>query len=52
MGQGWGQMIITVMLIYRYWVNMALREKLSDIIVSEKYEVYSTQKANIAFALA
>ena len=31
---------------------MAYSEKLSDIIDLEKCEVYSTKKANIAFALA
>ena len=31
---------------------MAYSEKLSDIIVLEKCEVYSTKKAYIAFALA
>ena len=31
---------------------MAGGERLSDIIVLEKCEVYSTKKANIAFALA
>ena len=31
---------------------MAYSEKLSDIIVLEKCEVYSTKKANIAFGLA
>ena len=30
---------------------MAYSEKLSDIIVLEKCEVYSTKKANTAFAL-
>ena len=31
---------------------MAYSEKLSDIIVLEKCEVYNTKKVNIAFALA
>ena len=49
---GWGKFFITAMLIYRHWVIMAYREKLSDIIVLGKCEVYSTKKANIAFAFA
>ena len=49
---GRGKILITVMLIYRHWVIMTYSEKLSDIIVLKKCEVYSTQKANIAFALA
>ena len=50
---GWGKVLITVMLIYGHWVIMTYSDKLSDIIVLEKCEVYSTQKlANIAFALA
>ena len=36
------------MLIYRHWVILAYSEKLSDIIVLEKCEVYSTKKANKA----
>ena len=44
--------IQTLMLINRHWVIMAYSEKLSDIIDLEKCEVYSTKKANIAFALA
>ena len=31
---------------------MAYSEKLSDFIILEKCEIYSTKKANIAFALA
>ena len=41
---GWGKILITVMLIYRYLVIMAYSEKLSDIIVSDNCEVYSTNK--------
>ena len=47
----WDNILITVILIYRQWVIMTNSEKLSDIIILEKCEVYST-KANIAFALA
>ena len=47
-----GKILITVMLIYGHWVIMAYSEKLSDIIVWEKCEVYATKKANISFALA
>ena len=36
--------LITVMFIYRHWVTMAYSEKLSDIIVLEKCEFYSTKK--------
>ena len=43
---GGGKILITVMLIYRYWLIMAYQEKL------EKCEVYSTKKAHIAFAFA
>ena len=43
---------ITVMLIFRHLVIMANSGKLSDIIGLEKCEVYTTKKANIAFALA
>ena len=49
--RGCGKILITVMLIYRHWVIMAYRAKLSDILVLEKCEVY-LHKANIAFALA
>ena len=45
-------LLITVMLIYRQWVIMACSEKLSDTIFLEKFKVYTTKKANIAFALA
>ena len=51
--RGWGKTLITVMLIYRLMEIIAYSEKLSDIIILEKCEVYSTKiKANIAFALA
>ena len=40
------------MFIYSHWVIMANSDKLSDITVLEKYEVYSTKKANIAFAFS
>ena len=40
------------MLIYRHLVIMAHSGKLSNIIGLEKCEVYTTKKANIAFALA
>ena len=50
--KGLGKVLITVMLIYRHWVIMAYCEKLADIIVFEKCEVYSTQKSHIDFALA
>ena len=36
--------LITVTLIYMHLVIMAYSEKLSDIIVFEKCEVYSTKK--------
>ena len=50
-GQGWDQILITVMHnVYRHYVIVAYSEKLSDIIVLKKFEVYSTKKANIAFA--
>ena len=49
---GWGKILITVMLIYRHCVIKAFSEKLSDLVVLEKCEVHSAQKANIAFALA
>ena len=49
---GWCKILITVLLIYRHWVIMAYSEKLSDIIIFEKCEVYYTKKANIDFALA
>ena len=39
-----GIILITVMLIYSHWVIMTCSEKLSDIIVLEKFEVYSTKK--------
>ena len=42
---GLAKILITV-------IFMAYSEKLSDIIVLEKFELYSTKKANIAFALA
>ena len=50
--RGRGIFFNIVMLIYRHWVIMTYSEILSDIIVLEKCEVYSTKKANIAFALA
>ena len=52
MVRGRGKILITAMLIYRHWVIMAYSEKLADIMVLEKCEVYSTKKDNIAFALA
>ena len=36
----------------RHWVITAYSEKLLDIIALEKYEVYTTKKANKAFASA
>ena len=51
-GGGDGTFLITVMLIYRHWVIMAYSNKMSDIIVLKKCEVYSTENVNIAFALA
>ena len=37
---GWGKLFIAVMLIYRHWVIMAYRKKLSGIIALGKSEVY------------
>ena len=40
----WGsKILVTVMLIFRHWVIIDYSEKLSDIIVLLKYEVYSTK---------
>ena len=44
LGVRWGKILITVMLIYRHWVFMPYSGNLSDIIVLEKCEVYSTKK--------
>ena len=41
---GWGKILITVLLIYSHWVIKAYSEKLFDVIVLEKCEVYSTKK--------
>ena len=41
------KILITVMLIYSHWVIIAHSEKLSDIIVLEKCEVYTTEKPNL-----
>ena len=38
----WDKMLITVMLIYRYWVIMSYSENLSDITDLGKCEVYYT----------
>ena len=43
-GGGGGKILIIVILIYRHWVIIANSEKLSDIIVLEQCEVYSTKK--------
>ena len=51
-GSGGGVIFITVMLIYRHWVIIAFSEKLSDIIILGKCEVYPTKYPNITFALA
>ena len=40
---GGGEIVITVMLIYRHLVSMVYSEKLSDIIVFEECEVYTTK---------
>ena len=49
--EGWGKILITVMLIYRHWVIIALSEKLSDISFGEILSLLH-KKANIAFELA
>ena len=49
---GWGNIFITVMLIYWHWVIMVYNENLSDILVLETCEVLYHKKAKIAFALA
>ena len=40
------------MLIYRHRVILASNEKLSDIIVLEKCEVYSTKKKQYSFCIS
>ena len=42
-----GKILINVMLIYRHRIIMAYSEKLSDFIILEKCEIYSTQKKPI-----
>ena len=43
---------ITAMLVNRHWIIISYSENLSDIIVLEKCEFYSTKMANIALTLA
>ena len=49
--RGGVKFLITVMFIYRHWVTMAYSEKLSDMIVLEKCEFYST-KSQYSFSIS